>query len=539
MPRLVPRLFLVLLIPLALFAGATASPGIGHAPDRSPAGMRAEHPFESARLHAAAAQAQKGGNVASEAEAREACGTACHRFPPPELLPRGVWRDTVARMFLISQGQSEPAGPAGTAGRTVLLPPEMQRVLRFYQAGAPTTLPPPTPWPAADTSRFTRRTFSPPDPPPGPAVTHVRFLDVDGDGRLEIVASDMRYGLMLQGDPTGDSGRLEVIGTVPHPARFEPADLDGDGIRDLLVADLGRFLPQDHTDGAVVWMRGEGRGRYSQFRLGDWPRVADVRSADFNGDGKPDLAVAAFGLRKVGDLTILENRTEHYPQVEFHPHVIDARPGSIHAIPVDLNGDGHMDLVALIAQQFETVMAYVNTGKDFVFTPHEIYTAPHPNWGSSGIELVDLDGDGDLDVLFTHGDTFDDHLIKPYHGIMWLENKGTYPFTPHVLADLPGVFRAEAADMDNDGDLDIVACAFIAGGAGDLDENDMPALVWLEQVKAGVFERRTLARRPPRHATLNLADMDGDGDIDIVVGTFMTASTDAPWVEVWENQTVK
>jgi hypothetical protein len=142
--------------------------------------------------------------------------------------------------------------------------------------------------------------------------------------------------------------------------------------------------------------------------------------------------------------------------------------------------------------------------------------------------------DGDLDVLLTHGDTFDDQIVKPYHGIMWLENRGSYPFVPHPLADLPGAFRAQAGDLDGDGDLDIVACAFIAGGA-DVDESDMPALVWLEQVKPGVFERRTLARRPPRHATLDLADYDGDGDLDILVGMFATSSTQIPWVEVWEN----
>jgi len=61
-------------------------------------------------------------------------------------------------------------------------------------------------------------------------------------------------------------------------------------------------------------------------------------------------------------------------------------------IPIDLNRDGHMDFVTLLAQEHETVLAYINKGtKDFTFEQKVIYAAPHPNWGSSGIELVDLE----------------------------------------------------------------------------------------------------------------------------------------------------
>ena len=472
----------------------------------------------------------------ADVEARIVCGTSCHRLPPPDILPSASWRDEISRMAFIREGRTEPPGPPGTASRSIVLPDDMQRVLRWYQASAPQALPAPSPWPDVDARRFTRRSYSPEGAPASPAVSHVRAVDVDGDGRLEIVASDMRYGLLLGGSPgRASTGRLDVLARLPHPAHFSLVDLDGDGIRDFLVADLGRFLPSDHTEGAVVWLRGTASKAYLPLSIDGWPRVADVEAGDFNGDGKPDLAVAAFGWRKVGRISILENRTTSYDHPSFSEHVIDPRAGGVHAIPVDLDKDGRLDLVTLLAQQYETIVAFMGTERPFELSPREIYTAPHPNWGSSGIQVIDLDGDGDLDVLFTHGDTFDDQIIKPYHGIQWLENRGTFPFTEHALAELPGVFRAEAGDLDADGDLDIVACAFIAAGSN-LDESTMPSLVWLEQVRPGVFERRTLERTAPRHATLDVADVDGDGDLDIVVGNFMTDGRPAPYVEVWENR---
>jgi hypothetical protein len=129
--------------------------------------------------------------------------------------------------------------------------------------------------------------------------------------------------------------------------------------------------------------------------------------------------------------------------------------------------------------------------------PRPSIRLPTPAWGSSGIELVDLDGDGDLDVLVTNGDMLDDFRLKPYHGIRWLENRGGFPFVPHDLANLPGAHRARAVDLDGDGDLDIVACAFVefkAEGTPISTVAAFPSLVWLEQTSPGTFVRHTLER---------------------------------------------
>jgi len=314
-------------------------------------------------------------------------------------------------------------------------------------------------------------------------------------------------------------------------------DLDGDGTKDILLACLGSFYATDDRVGSVVWLKGSADGTFTPITLLEGVgRVADVQAADFQGNGKLDLIVAVFGWRQTGEILYLENRTTDWSHPVFVPHVLDERHGAIHVPVGDLNKDGRPDFVALISQEHETVVAFLNEGNGR-FRKETIYTAPHPAFGSSGIQLIDLDGDGDLDVLLTNGDSLDaPYLLKPYHGVQWLENRGSFPFVHHRLIDLYGAMRAVAADVDGDGDLDIVVVSFLPGEYfPQRTELKLDSVLLLEQTAPGKFSPHVLESVHCDHLTCALGDLDGDGKVDLVIANFAKGSPKADAIEIWKN----
>lgn len=471
------------------------------------------------------------------------CG-ACHAYPPPDSFPKSKWYDEVMQGYDLFQ-----------ASKRALKPPPPEDVVRYYERRAPTALvlvdrPPPPPAPLC---RFDRKGFRDASLPPTPVVTHVHAVHLTSEEKLDIVCCEALRGLVLLLRPYEAEPKLHVLtDKIAAPCHVEVVDLNGDGRRDLLVADLGVLPASDSKEGSVFWLRGEPDGTFTPIPLlQGMGRVADVRAADFDGDGDLDLIVAVFGWRVQGELLYLENRTTDYNRPVFVPKVVDPRHGAIHVPVADLNGDGRPDFVALFSQEHETVVAFLNTGNG-TFEQQIIYAAPHPAVGSSGIELVDLDGDHDLDVLYTAGDSLDKKLLRPDHSVRWLENRGTYPFTDHLITPLYGVHRAVAVDLDQDGDLDIVAASFLAEPFYQAirSEGQLDALIVLEQKTPGTFVRHALETVTCDHVTCDVGDFDGDGRPDIVTGNFswlgfrqsgagadakVSSPVSSEWISIWRN----
>ena len=373
---------------------------------------------------------------------------------------------------------------------------------------------------------------------PKPAISFAAWSLASKDtGRLRI--SDMSNGKIWFIEPATSTVR-PLANSCTNPAVSCICDLDGDGKSDVVIADLGSFFPEDHHRGKVVWIAGADRDlvHTETTILQNVGRIADVRAADFDGDGDEDLVVAEFGRHLTGGIHLIwnEGRDESSGQIRFRDEKLDTRPGAIHVPAVDLNGDGRMDFIALFSQEYEVVVAFLNLPGGFQKTT--IFAAPDPSFGSSGIEVIDFDQDGDLDVIYTNGDTFDSSEIKPFHSIKWFENKGAFPFDVHHVATMPGVHRARTADIDGDGDLDIVASAMIPKKLFKRAVNvPLDAVVWLENTGHNSFERHVLATGAPIHTTVEVADMDDDGDIDIAASCFyFEPEVEHPAVIIYWNE---
>ncbi len=140
--------------------------------------------------------------------------------------------------------------------------------------------------------------------------------------------------------------------------------------------------------------------------------------------------------------------TNIFSQLQFIPHTITTgADGATSVYAVDVDGDGDIDVLS--ASDLDNKIAWYENDGNENFTPHTITTDAHT---TISVYAIDVDSDGDMDVL--SASVLDDKIA-------WYENDGNENFTPHTITT--GANRATsvyAIDVDGDGDIDVLSTSF-------------------------------------------------------------------------------
>ncbi|MEH6746831.1 MAG: FG-GAP-like repeat-containing protein [Maribacter arcticus] len=242
---------------------------------------------------------------------------------------------------------------------------------------------------------------------------------------------------------------------------------------------------------------------------------------DLDENGTEEIIVSEFGNLQ-GKLTLLQKDSYGFYKEKSILNI----PGTLRVIPKDMNADGKDDLVVLAAQGDEAVyILYQKENLDFTV---EKVLRFSPVYGSSWFELLDYNGDGFDDIITVNGDNADESYVsKPYHGMRIHLNDGQNNFKETYFYPLNGATRVIAKDFDQDGDLDFALLATFP----DYENHPEYNFVYLENLDSKNytfspehFEDTEMAR----WFLMDSADIDGDGDEDIVLSALTYSFTPVP-----------
>ena len=298
--------------------------------------------------------------------------------------------------------------------------------------------------------------------------------------------SVVRTFMPLNPNQAGSLGGATVINATADANNLYFADVDGDGDMDIVTISNG--------DNEMAWWSNDGSESFTKNTISSSPAFSepmDVTVFDMNGDGDMDIMVA--DQTGAGSISYWDNNGSE----SFTQSALGATWRSTGLHFGDMDGDGDMDFIN-IAQSDGDIFWFENDGAES-FTEYTI-DALFGNSNNTQIYMVDLDNDGDMDVVGAESSS---------NEIQWYENDGSQSFTKNTVdASLTNAYGLDIVDLDSDGDLDILG----VGSAG-------TGIFWYNNNGSESFTETQIGTSTGFIKRVSSLDVDGDGDMDVVTTT--------------------
>jgi len=262
-------------------------------------------------------------------------------------------------------------------------------------------------------------------------------IDLDSDGDIDVLSASINDDKIAWYENNGyENFTVHNIPTQTlNVAQLIFAiDLDKDGNIDVLSAGM--------YDKTIAWYENNGAETFTSHNIttsANYPK--SVFAIDVDSDGDIDVLSASYNGDKIAwyENNGAETFTAH--------NITISADGAYSVFAIDVDSDGDIDVLSA-SYNDDKIAWYENDGSE-TFTSHTITTSAD---GADSVFAIDLDSDGDIDVLSA---SYNDDKIA------WYENNGAETFTSHIITNLwqqadfaNSVF---AIDMDGDGDIDVLS----------------------------------------------------------------------------------
>lgn len=287
---------------------------------------------------------------------------------------------------------------------------------------------------------------------PRPACIHSCLMDVDRDGDMDFIGSNMTtFWLECPSDPFRDEPWTyrtiddEILGT--HCVLT--GDVNKDGRLDLIANSYQSDSAKTPITNSILWLEVPRDPKSAKhwhrhiFADGDAPGGNHYMGmGDLNSDGRDDIACGAKGGENFpGGQWFAWWEQPANPKATWKKHLLaENEVGATNIHPTDLNGDGINDLFATRGHGKGVVWFKGPNFKKIEIDPE--IARPHC------LVTTDLDGDGDIDAA-TCGSEIDGIAV-------WYKNDGKGNFSRHVIGENQSSYDIRAVDMDGDDDLDLL-----------------------------------------------------------------------------------